>query len=283
MIHTIHDALIWAHEALAADSEPLDAHLLLEHVLNTDRATLLAHPARAITPAQRDRYHDLVTQRANGTPIAYLIGTHPFYDLPRDLIVTPDVLIPRPETEHLIEAALDWAGGRTVRRIVDVGTGSGAIAVTLATKLPSADVIAVDVSRAALEVACQNAARYDLEERIRFVQGDLLAPLRGLRDCDLLAANLPYIPQGDLAALRVTDHEPRLALDGGPDGLNLVRRLLHQAPEILSAQNLVLLEIGAGQGAQVAALARGVWPDAEIDVLPDYAGHDRVVRIQQGG
>ncbi len=286
-MHTIHDALHWARTTLAeaadsADSEPLDAFLLLEHVLGVKRTILFAHPERALMPEQRNHFRDLIAQRVSGTPVAYLIGTRPFYDLPDDLIVTPDVLIPRPETEHLIETALNWARGRPVRRVVDVGTGSGAIAVTLARRLPAATVIAVDVSQAALEVARLNAARYDLGARIRFVQGDLLAPLLGLRECDLLAANLPYIPQDDLAGLRVTAHEPRLALDGGPDGLDLVRRLLHQAPAVLAAGSLVLLEIGAGQGTQVAALAQDIWTDAQIDVLLDYAGHDRVVRIQQG-
>ncbi len=285
MMHTIHDALAWARDTLAdvPYSEPLDAPLLLGYVLGVERTYLYAHPEHRITPEQSARFHDLITRRANGTPIAYLTGTHPFYDLPHDLVVTPDVLIPRPETEHLIDAALSWAKHRTVHRIVDVGTGSGVIAVTLATKLPNAAVIAVDVSRAALEVACQNAARYDLSERICFVQGDLLAPLVGLRGCDLLVANLPYIPHADLAGLSVTDHEPRLALDGGPDGLDLVRRLLQQTPVVLAEESMVLLEIGAGQGTTVAALARNTLPDAQIDVLPDYAGHDRVVRIQQGG
>lgn len=284
MIHTIRDALTWARDTLTAapDSEHLDAPLLLGYVLGVDRATLYAHPERTITPEQRARFRDLITQRASGTPIAYLTGTHPFYDLPYDLIVTPDVLIPRPETEHLIEAALQWAKTRTVSRIVDVGTGSGAIAVTLALHVPTAAMIAVDISRAALEVAQHNAARYDLGKRIRFVQGDLLAPLAGLRGCDLLAANLPYIARDDLAGLRVTEHEPHLALDGGPDGLDLIRRLLDQAPALLAADSLVLLEIGAGQGSAVAALAKTALPGARIDVLPDYAGHDRVVRIHRG-
>jgi release factor glutamine methyltransferase len=280
---TIAEAFAWARAMLAAVSETasLDAQLLLTQFLGIDRAALIAHPERPLTPEQSATYRDLVQRRAAGIPLPYLIGRRAFYDL--DLIVTPEVLIPRPETEHLVEAALAWAGGRRGLWVVDVGTGSGAIAVALAKHLPDAHVWALDISAAALDVARQNAARYGMLERIEFVSGDLLAPLlsRG-QQADLIAANLPYISSDELDTLAVTRHEPRLALDGGPDGLDLIRRLLDQAPGVLGAGGLLLLEIGAGQGEQVRALAEATFPGAQVQITPDYAGHERVVSVKRG-
>jgi release factor glutamine methyltransferase len=277
------EALAWALATLAggSDSEPLDASLLLMHALGVDRAALIAHPERPLTPEQSATYRDLVQRRAAGVPLPYLTGTRAFYDL--ELIVTPDVLIPRPETEHLVEAALAWAHGRRGLRVVDIGTGSGAIAVALARHLPEAHVWALDISAAALDVARQNAARYGMLERIEFVSGDLLVPLlsRG-QQADLIAANLPYINSDELDTLAVARHEPRLALDGGPDGLDLIRRLLDQAPGVLAAGGLLLLEIGAEQGKRVRALAKAVFPGAQVQITPDYAGHERVVSVKWG-
>ncbi len=283
---TVQQMLAWARDALAAarDSEPLDAYVLLGHVLGVDRVELIAHPERTLTGAQAARFRALVARRAGGTPVAYLTGRHPFYDLPDDLLVTPDVLIPRPETEHLVEAALAWARGRDVRCIADIGTGSGAIAVTLARGVPGARVWAVDVSGAALAVAQRNIDRYALAERVRCVRGDLLAPLvQAGVVCDLIAANLPYIASVEVDGLAVTAHEPRLALDGGADGLDAIRRVLADAPRVLAPGGLLLLEIGAQQGAQVAALAASALPGARVSVLPDLAGRDRVVHIQREG
>lgn len=286
MSDTIRTALDHARAAWAgaAHSEPLDAYILLGHVLGVARAHMIAHPAQALTPAQAAQFRDLVARRAAGTPIAYLIGTHPFYDLPADLIVTPDVLIPRPETEHLIEAARDWARGRDVACIADIGTGSGAIAVTLARHVPGARVWAVDVSPDALAVARRNAARYAVQERITFAQGDLLAPLVAAGvTCDLIAANLPYIPSAEVDTLVVTAHEPRRALDGGADGLDLIRRLLDGVPRVLAAGGLLLLEFRAGHGARVAALVAAALPGARVDVRHDLAGHDRIIRVEREG
>lgn len=282
-LERVDQALAWARTALAgaSDSEPIDAPLLLMSVLGIDRAALLAHPERTLTAEQADSFRQLIERRAAGEPVPYLIGTRAFFD--RDWLVTPAVLIPRPETEHLIEAALEWAhdereNGHEVRCVVDVGTGSGAIAVTLAAHLPDARVWAVDLSPDALAVARENAARANV--RVQFLQGDLLAPLLAAGETvDLVVANLPYIPSGDLEALPVARWEPRLALDGGADGLDLIRRLLAQLPTVLAG--LALLEIGAGQGARVSALAETALPGARVRVLPDYAGHDRVVWIER--
>jgi len=283
MLARVDQALAWARTVLAGadNSEPLDASSLLIAVLDVDRAALIAHPERPLTPDQSDAYRALVERRAAGIPVPYLTGKRAFYDL--NLVVTPDVLIPRPETEHLVDAALAWARGRSDLRIVDVGTGSGAIAVVLAKHVPDARVWAVDVSSSALAVARQNAARYDLVERIQFAQGDLLAPLiEQDQRADLITANLPYIAGKELASVLVAQYEPHLALDGGADGLDLIRRLLEQAPRVLAADGLLLLEIGAGQGERVSALAESVFPGARVRISADYAGHGRVVSVERG-
>lgn len=279
-LQRVDQALAWARMALAgaSDSEPIDAPLLLMAVLGTDRAALLAHPERSLTPEQAASFRRLIERRAAGEPVPYLTGTRAFFD--RDWLVSPAVLIPRPETEHLIEAALEWARGHEVRCAVDVGTGSGAIAVTLAAHWPGAALWAVDISPEALAVARENAARAGV--RVQWVQGDLLAPLVSAgQTVDLVAANLPYIPSGDLESLPVARWEPRLALDGGVDGLDLIRRLLVQLPAVLAAPGLALLEIGAGQGARVASLVDSALPGARVRVLPDYAGLDRLVWIER--
>ncbi|MBN1200776.1 MAG: peptide chain release factor N(5)-glutamine methyltransferase [Anaerolineae bacterium] len=281
MCERVDQALAWARAALAraCDSEPSDAHILLVHVLGVDHTALIAHPERPLSPAQVNAYRDLVTRRVEGVPVAYLTGLRAFYD--REFWVTPDVLIPRPETEHLIEAALDWARGRRDLRVADVGTGSGAIAVTLAAHLLGARVWALDVSADALAVARRNVARYSLSDRVTLVQGNLLEPLLEQGEtADLIAANLPYIPTDEVTALPVARREPVLALDGGPDGLDLIRRLLDQAVGVLAPGGLIALEIGAGQGARVCQLAGAIFPGARVRVLADYAGYDRVVCIE---
>jgi len=273
-------ALAWARAALAdvPGAEPLDAPVLLAHLLGVDRAALHAHPERPLTPEQAARFRQMIAGRGRGVPVAYLTGRRAFFD--REFVVSPAVLIPRPETEHLIEAALEWARGRAGLRIADVGTGSGAIAVTLAARLPDAAVWAIDASEDALAVARHNAARAGVAARITWFRGDLLSPLlANASQVDLIAANLPYIPSADLDGLAVARFEPRAALDGGPDGLDLIRRLLAQAPGVLAPGGLALLEIQSGQGKRVAELAGAAFEGAEVRVLADYAGYDRVVWI----
>lgn len=265
-----------ARRAARGQIDSTDALALLSAVLEVDRAYLLAHPEQPLTGAQAGQYAAWLERCAAGEPLAYLLGRRAFYD--RDFIVTPAVLIPRPETEHLLEAALDFARLHPGLTAVDVGTGSGALAVTLAAREPSARVYAVDVSPAALDVARQNAALH--QATVTFFHGDLLQPLleRNLQ-VDLLLANLPYIATGDLPALVVTRYEPRLALDGGADGLDLVRRLLAQSPSVCRPGALLLLEIGAQQGAAALALAQAAFPQAASRILRDYAGHDRLIAI----
>lgn len=275
---TIRQARQLGRDRLRSSPTPaLDARLLLERVLGRDHAWLAAHGDEALSPDQTAAYAALLDRAAAGEPIPYLIGHAPFYGL--DFAVSPAVLIPRPETEQLVELALDGSYGRGPLRAVDVGTGSGCIAVTLALRLPAAEVVAVDVSAGALAVARANAARHT-PGRVALVRGDLLSALAS--GLDLIVANLPYVAREEWTTLPdgVKSYEPALALDGGPDGLDLIRALLPQMAVRLRPGGMALLEIGWQQGAAAAALARASFPEARVEVRPDFAGHDRIVLIQ---
>jgi release factor glutamine methyltransferase len=263
----------------ASGSPRLDAELILAHVLDQRREWLVAHDESLITPEQRRIFDKLITLRRRGMPVPYILGRRGFFE--RDFRVTSHVLIPRPETEHLVEAALAWVadrGGTSAEglHIVDVGTGSGVIALSLAARLPRAHILATDVSAAALLVARENGTGLG---NVRYVQANLLDGIRA--SFDVICANLPYIATHDLSVLDVAKFEPPVALDGGGDGLTLIRELLRQAPSHLKKPGLVLLEIGADQGANARALAQTAFPNAVVTVLKDYGGLDRVVRISQ--
>ena len=282
---TIREALSRAWDRLtAADIEyaELEAEVLLRHALaagaGMSRARLYTRLGELIGDDALDQYEALIGRRLDREPSAYIIGRREFYGL--DLRVTPDVLIPRPETELLVETVLKLppASGRSV--IVDVGTGSGAIAIALATALPQAHLIATDLSDKALEIARDNARRHEVDDRILFLQGDLLSPLEA--PVDVIAANLPYVTTGDWDALEpeLHDHEPRLALDGGADGLDLIRTLLKQAPGYLRASGAVVLEFGIGQRDAIRALADDAFPGARIVVHDDFSAIPRVLTIE---
>jgi release factor glutamine methyltransferase len=260
--------------APVTDAPRLEAEVLLAHVLEASRTVLMAHPERPLTSDQVDRYETLVRRRASDYPLPYLTGRVEFYGL--EFEVTPEVLIPRPETEILVDLAL----ARRPARVVDVGTGSGCIAVSLAVHLPRVAVYGIEISPAALAVARRNVERHDVVGRVRLIVGDILSPRPG--PVDLVVANLPYIPTGQCAALPVSvrDHEPWLALDGGPDGLAIVQRLLTQAPGVLRPGGGLLIEIGADQGRAASRLARTYFPQAKTRVHPDLAGRDRVLEVQ---
>jgi release factor glutamine methyltransferase len=260
-----------------SSSPALDADVLLAEVIGADRAYVLAFGERTLTEAQAEQYEALVTRAAAGEPIPYVLGRRAFYDM--ELKVTPDVLIPRPETELLLEQAIEFARARGDCTAFDIGTGSGALAVGLARHVPQAAVYAVDISPAALEVARANAVKYGVEARIQFLQGDLLAPLLALK-ADVVMANLPYIPSGELPDLDVSRHEPLLALDGGLDGLDLIRRLLADLPAATQPGALVLLEIAAYQGAAALALTQAALSPRAARIIPDYAGLDRIIRAE---
>ena len=259
-------------------SARLDSELLLVEVLKIKRIQLYTSYDRPLTDAERDAYRALVKRRAAFEPVAYILGTREFYGRP--FMVTRDVLIPRPETEHLVDAVLTWVrdSGIEAPRIVDVGTGSGAIAVTLAKELPSASVTAVDVSATALAVARRNAESSGAA--ISFLESDLLAAVAG--PFDVVVANLPYIGENERPTLApdVRDHEPGLALFAGADGLALIRRLVTQAAGLTRLSGLLALEIGAGQGAAVRELMSAAgW--TKVAVQADLAGHPRVVTGQR--
>jgi release factor glutamine methyltransferase len=260
-----------------SESAALDAQVLLAHVLGRSRSWVLAHPEVEWTLEQSSALEEGVARLQSGEPLPYVIGHWEFYGA--DFIVTPAVLIPRPETELLVETALAWLRAHPARRLAaDVGTGSGCIAISLTRHMADLRVLASDISLPALSVAWQNALRSGVGGRVHCLQADLLPPAG--RPFDLVCANLPYIPTASLADLRVAQWEPRLALDGGADGLIWIERLLAVLRRGLEPQGLALLEIEASQGAAAAGLAQRAFPRAKVDVLVDLAGHDRLVRIQ---
>ena len=276
--HTAAEALRAGVTALAAtpsaaDAPALTAQALLAATLGLSRTQLLAHPERILSAAEQAAFASALARAAAGEPLAYVLGRREFYGL--DLEVTPAVLVPRPETELLVELAV----ARKPRRALDVGTGSGCIAVALAVNVPAVQVTALDVSPAALAVAARNAQRHSVSERITFRPSDLLAALPPTPAYDLLCANLPYIDSAELATLPVAAHEPRLAFDGGPGGLALIERLLAAAPPYLTPGAALLLEIGADQGPRALALAQAAWPTATAAIARDLAGLDRVLTI----
>lgn len=261
----------------AGDRPGLEAQVLLEHILEQPRAWVIAHPEALLSNSQQESLAALLAQRLQGTPLPYLLGHWEFYGL--DFIVNENVLIPRPETEFLVEEALDWLRGRRPPLLVaDVGTGSGCIAVSLACHAPAVTVLATDISRPALTLAQQNVLRHAVSGRVHLVQANLLEAFAG--PLDLVCANLPYIPTTSLNGLDVARREPRLALDGGPDGLRLIERLIEQAPERIAPGGLMALEMQFDQGEWIAALCRETFPGAEVRVERDLAGFDRIVTTQ---
>jgi release factor glutamine methyltransferase len=262
---TIRALLAEAESFLAEGAHPerarRDAEALLLQVLkrkdpDRNRAWLIAHEDEPLAPDAAAVLRALVKRRRTGEPIQYITGETEFYGL--DFRVNRDVLIPRPETEHLVEKAIALAAGFVRPRIVDVGAGSGAIAVALAAKLPVAQMTATEISASALAVARENAERNGVAERVRFLEGDLLAPVAGER-FDLVVSNPPYVPEGDRDTLsvEVRDYEPAQALFAGADGLAIYRRLIPAALAALVSGGFVVLEIGYGQQEPVGALLTG--------------------------
>ena len=280
---TVRSALAKGSTALITSGVPspvLDSEVLLAHVLGWNRARLFARPEHALSREEEQRFEASLTRRQRHEPVPYIVGEREFYGL--TFAVDRRVLIPRPETEQVVERALESAAqGPSV--IADVGTGSGIIAISLAAHLPLARVCAIDASQDALDVVAGNCRRHNLTERIRLLKGDLLESLP--EPVDLIVANLPYVPTAELLGLDVDvrDYEPWQALDGGPDGLVQVARLLQQAGRHLRSRGVVVLEIGAGQGDRAAQLARDNFPTARVELFQDYAGLDRVIRIQTAG
>ena len=279
---TIQDALLDAVRALGVSMSyheaRLQAELLLAHALETSRAMMLARLDETITPEVAARYASNVARRVSHEPLAYILGRQEFYGI--DFIVDRRVLIPRHETESLVHLALERARHSATPTIVDVGTGSGALALTLAKHLPSAQIIAIDISGDALAVTQMNSARLGLQSHVRFLQGDLLGPLD--QSFDILVTNLPYIPSCRFAQLprEVREFEPRLALDGGDDGLAVVRRLLSQLELRAARGATAFFEISEEQGAAAIDLFKRQFPRATVVLHKDLEGLDRVIEIR---
>ena len=268
-IHRLRDA------GIADPSAAADVDVLARHVLGWDRARLLAHRLDAVPDGFTDRFASLVDRRARRVPVAYLTGTREFYGL--DFEVTPAVLVPRPETELAVDASLACLAGLERPCLVDVGTGSGCIAVALACARPDARAIAIDRSRNALLVARRNARRHEALDRVAFVAGDLLHAVAPVGRADVIVSNPPYIPEGSPEVWAdVREHEPAGALFAGPDGLDVIRRLVRDAASRLRPGGHLVMEIGAGQAPAVAALSAstGDWRPAAFRA--DLQGIDRV-------
>jgi release factor glutamine methyltransferase len=263
-----------------------EAGSLLAHALGRDRAYLFTHDDERLGEEESSAFRRLVERRAAGEPLQYVTGRQEFYGL--DFEVTPDVLIPRPETELLVEAALEVLRAHAAPLVCDVGTGSGCIAVALLHERADARAVALDISSAALRVARRNAERHGVSERLAALVSDCFDALRGggpgRARFPLVVSNPPYIAEGELAGLQreVRDHEPRAALTPGGDGLSVIRRLVSEAPEFLEPGGHLLFEIGFGQHEQVAALLDpNVW--TLLDIRRDLQGIPRLVALRRRG
>jgi len=254
----------------------LDAQLLLARVLDQSRSWVITHPEASMTSDRTAALEPLVARLENGDPLPYVLGRWEFFGL--EFEVTPDVLIPRPETELLVERAIAWLQAHPkARHVADVGTGSGCIGISLAANLPDLEVMASDISSEALKMARRNAMNNSVGQRVDFLCCDLFPPEV---EFDLIVANLPYIPTQTLHKLPIFGHEPTLALDGGIDGLDLIRHLLITAPDRLIPGGLLLMEIEASEGPAALSLACDAFAEAEIHLHKDLAGRDRILEIQ---
>lgn len=262
------DRLTVAH----VGSPRMNAEVLLMFTLGCDRAYLYAHPEREMTPEESHRYEEALAQRAQGVPSQYITGHQEFWGM--DFIVSPAVLIPRPETEHVIEAVLPFAKALSAPRIVDVGTGSGCIALALAKELPAAEVHATDISEGALEIACANAARHQLASRVHFRQADLLAGFAAA-SFDFVVANPPYVGESeeDEVQLEVRKFEPRNAVFAGPTGLEVIERLVPQASSVVKPGGWLVMEI-SGTIAEGVRRLLNRW--SQLQINNDLQGIPRV-------
>jgi release factor glutamine methyltransferase len=263
-------------QPVGLDTPGLDAEILLAHVLGTSREYLRTYPEAPISRRDCQRYRALVTRRARRVPVAYLIGSKEFYG--HRLIVTPAVLIPRPETESLVEQALAYLRAhRGVRRVIDLGTGSGAIAIALACALRRLRVDAIDVDARALAVARRNLMHFGLRSRVRLRHANLL---EGAARVACIVANLPYLSaERRRQVARDVRYEPRRALNGGPDGLALIRETVGQAAHTLRRPGCLLLECDPAQAAAIRRLALRTFPEARVDVVKDLSGRARVMQV----
>ena len=260
----------------------LDAEVLLGHAVGCKRIDLYGTRfADVATPEQRQKYRELIQKRLEGCPVAYLVGSKEFFGL--GFIVNPAVLIPRPDTEHVVMECVALAKLLAAPRVVDIGTGSGNLAVTLARELSKSQVTAIDRSAAALAVAQQNAVKHGVADRIRFLEGDLFGPLPSEERFDFVVSNPPYIPHDEIAKLPVgvRHYEPHAALDGGPDGFAVFQRLIEAVRARLVPGGWLIVEIGAPQEEPARQRLQAL---AEYELAPtvrDYSGHPRVLKARR--
>jgi len=287
---TIAEALIFATKFLekhSIEDASLEAEILLCHVLALNRASLITHNQQTIEPQKYETLKHFLFRRAQHEPSAYIIGKQPFMSL--DFFVDHSVLIPRPETEQLVEVVLRVAGHESQVMILDVGTGSGAIAVSLAKYLPYAKIMGIDSSEEAIKMAQKNAEYHKVSDRCQFIVGNVLEPLKNVGAAfmaarnkwtvpifDLIVSNPPYIPTSEIENLQaeVKNWEPRQALDGGKDGLFYLRKLIEEGPKLLKKGGYLILEFGQGQAPALKKLARGTFK--KIEILKDFSQKDRI-------
>ena len=270
---TTKQALARARRALLAgniEDAPLEAEVLLRNTLKINRVQLYSEPDSELSQEQEKAFWQRIERRLSREPTAYITGNREFFGL--DFHVDSAVLVPRPESELLVEKALELAENHALSVIAEVGTGCGAIAISLALSLPQTRIYAIDISTAAIKVASSNCRRHGVADRVRLLAGDMLDPLP--ESVDLVVANLPYVRQSQTDTLAF---EPVLALDGGPDGLDKIRRLCLKVGDKLRPGGHMLLEIGNGQAEAVTAFLRGIFPSSKIELTPDLSGIDRVV------
>lgn len=279
MCKKVYEALNWASSYLRENGRDENGgELLLRHYLGVSRSELLASLREDIPAEVISLFEEAVQEHVAGTPIQYLLGFEEFYG--RRFFVNEEVLIPRPETEELVLAVLTRLKkkGDTPLKVIDIGTGSGAIAITLKLERPTLDVTATDIAGESLEVAKRNAS--SLGANIRFMEADLFAPfLKTGETFEIIVSNPPYIPSGDEEGMSivVTEHEPHRALFAGEDGLDIYRRMMEQLPAVVNQTGMIAFEIGAGQGEAVSNLLKMTFPQSEVDILFDINGKDRIV------
>jgi len=267
--------------ASISETPALDSSVLIAHIINKSRTWVMAHPELELTTEQQHHLEDSLARLERGESFPYVLGHWEFFGL--DFNVTPDVLIPRPETELLVQKAISWLKKNPSKRsIADVGTGSGAIAISIAVNMSDSKVLATDISPKALQIAVQNSTKHGVDSKIGFIECDLLpmSNVKGQRSIDLLCANLPYIPTKTLQTLSVYEHEPTLALDGGQDGFELIRKLMNMAIAHLTPNALMLFEIEATLGKEALQLAHEIFPNAKTQLHQDLTSHDRLLQIE---
>ena len=260
-----------------SDTSVLDIQVLLAHIMGKSRTWILAHPDTHLSKQQEEHLQKSIKRLENGEPLPYILGHWEFYGL--DFKVTSDVLIPRPETELLVDQALCWIRKHPSRGwALDIGTGSGCIAIALAVNTPNLLILASDISLPALKITQQNAHWHSVTKQVFPIAANLFPPTN--KRFNLICANLPYIPTNRLLKLKIFGKEPNIALDGGANGLDFIMKIIQTAPNYLHDGGIMLLEIDQSQGNIIEQEAEKTFPSAIVSVLPDLAGKERLVYIQ---